>query len=322
METEETNITALPDPTIVEEVSFEALFEARKQHLVSINSDYALAIELESDPLTVDLQVNAYREYILRQRVNLAGQARLLAKATSGDLDHLGDFYGLVRRTNETDANYRLRIRERIQGSSTAGSSAHYRTRANEAAPAAIRDIAVDSPEGGLVRISIQPKHDFCWRQNSAIADLADFNCADFCTEQEDLTDREGHRCPNLARMGDELSTVVKDHVNDESIKMLTDTVIVQQAEKVGIDVRAEIKLNPTTPKAVFDQIKKDFVEKWDHSAEMGWDVAPSWILRHLHQPGVYDVKLTSPADVVPILSNQTARIAELELVLMEGGSW
>lgn len=290
MEPEEFNISALPEPTIVEEVSFEALFEDRKARMVEQDERYAAALALESEPLTIDFQVSAYREYILRQRINLAAQARLLAKATGADLDHLGDFYGLPRKPNETDPTYRRRIRERIQGSSTAGSRAHYRTRANEADPAAIRDIAVDSPQGGLVRISIQPQY----------SDDPDLDVAQF---ERDLVAR------------------VAAHVNHEAIKMLTDTVQVQLAEKVPVAVRADIRLNPTTPRVVVEEIGQSFRQKWGQMAALGWDVTPSWVLSQLHRAGVYEVNLHAPSSVAPISPNQTAHLSALELNLLEGSA-
>ncbi|NUV25651.1 hypothetical protein MS6204_04603 [Escherichia coli] len=44
-------------------------------------------LELESEPATKLLQENAYRELLLRQRINEAAQAVMVAYAMGGDLD-------------------------------------------------------------------------------------------------------------------------------------------------------------------------------------------------------------------------------------------
>ncbi len=43
-------------------------------------------LELESEPATKLLQENAYRELLLRQRINEAAQAVMVAYAMGGDL--------------------------------------------------------------------------------------------------------------------------------------------------------------------------------------------------------------------------------------------
>ena len=85
---------------------------------------------VESDPAIKLLEVAAYRETILRARVNDAFKATLLAFAAGNDLDNLAAFYGLTRLAQETDAELKDRTINRIQGSSTAGGAAWYRYQA------------------------------------------------------------------------------------------------------------------------------------------------------------------------------------------------
>ena len=49
--------------------------------------------ELESDPANKVLEVAAYREMLIRQRVNEAACGVMVAFATGSDLDHLAAFY-------------------------------------------------------------------------------------------------------------------------------------------------------------------------------------------------------------------------------------
>ncbi len=98
-------------------------------------------LELESEPATKLLEENAYQETILRNRVNEAGKAVMLAFALDGDLDQLGANVNVARLTitpanpnalppvaavmEDNDA-YRLRIQEVLDGLSVAGPKASY----------------------------------------------------------------------------------------------------------------------------------------------------------------------------------------------------
>ncbi len=316
MNENEINLSDLPTPNVIEELDYEQLFKERKKKLIELNPAYREVLELESEPLTIDLQVGAYREFLVRHRVNEAAQARLLAKATEADLDHLGDFYGVQRFEKENDSSYRLRIRDRIMGSSTAGSTAHYRTRAMEVNPSAIRDIAIDSPEGGLVRISVLVRSDFCFNRGRLLSELSTFKCSDYCTKTKGIGDVENNRCPDFENLSSELIEKIKDHVKSDSVKMLTDTVIVDASEKVMVDVKAEIYLQPTTPKIVFEKVVADFETKWATEAKLAWDVSPSWINAQLHHAGVHSVNLIEPKDIIRISSNQSALLNNVDIVL------
>lgn len=85
----------LPDPDIIEQIDAEALIQARRKRLIELNPDYQDVLALESEPLNINIEAESYREALLRLRINESVKANLLAFATGGDLDHLGDFYGL-----------------------------------------------------------------------------------------------------------------------------------------------------------------------------------------------------------------------------------
>lgn len=262
-----TILDELPTPNIIEPIDFDALLTERRQALIALNPEYADALALASEPLSIDLEQHTYRELILRQRVNEAAKSRLLALARDGDLDHLGDFYGVERHANEPDASYRLRIRERISASSTAGGAAHYRSRAMEVNPLAIRDVAVDSPKGGAVRVSVLVAQGY---------------------DQDTWVDK------------------VREHVSSDEVRMLTDTLEVVPAELLSVDLEADIVLLPTTLMSVFEQLETDLVESWQQSAELGWDLVPSWLEAQLHKAGVYSVKLKAPLSDIVAGPNQS----------------
>lgn len=157
LEQQNLDLSTLPNPDIVEDIRYETVFEQMKQKLLEINPKYAQVLALESEPLNQVLQIFAYREMLLRQRINEAARANLLALAKGSDLEQLVAFYGVTRQQGESDDALRLRTKERILGTSTAGGLAHYRFQALSVSPD-IRDISVDSPKGGEVRVSVLGK--------------------------------------------------------------------------------------------------------------------------------------------------------------------
>ena len=98
------DLSQLPAPQIVDVPDFETLLAERKAEFVALHpKDEQEALmrtrELESEPVTKLLQENAYRELLLRQRINEAAQAVMVAYAMGGDLDHLAANYNVKRLT-------------------------------------------------------------------------------------------------------------------------------------------------------------------------------------------------------------------------------
>ncbi|EOV7032892.1 baseplate assembly protein, partial [Yersinia enterocolitica] len=80
------DLSLLPPPFVVEELDYEILLAERKATLISLYPEeqrtaVARTLSLESEPLVKLLQENAYREVILRQRVNDAARAVMVAYA-------------------------------------------------------------------------------------------------------------------------------------------------------------------------------------------------------------------------------------------------
>lgn len=97
-------LSQLPQPEVIELLDYEAILAERKAYLVSLYpADQQQAIvatlALESEPITKLLQENAYRELILRQRINDAAVANMLAWAKGSDLDNLVANWNVKRLT-------------------------------------------------------------------------------------------------------------------------------------------------------------------------------------------------------------------------------
>lgn len=255
--TQAIDLSALPAPDVVETIDFEGILKAMRDDLVARFPAIESVIDLESEPARKLLEVCAYREVILRQRVNDAARANLLAFAGQGDLDHLASFYGVTRLTGETDAAFRLRIQQRIQGWANAGGAAHYRYWALTS-DERVADAAVSSPMAGVVRVSVLSKEDGGAASDDLIASVE--------------------------------ATVLRDDV-----RVLTDTVEIVSANVIPVDITATVYLYPDAPQELLDQIITDFPATLDAARGLGWDLTRSWVSAALHPQGVQRVELSAP---------------------------
>lgn len=268
------DLASLPTPAVIEPLSFETIFSELQAEFQSRYPDYSAL--LASDPAVKLLEVAAYREVLLRNRINAAAKASLLAFATGSDLDHLAAFYGVTRLMDETDEALRLRTRQRIIGFANAGGAAHYRYWALSASTE-VADVEVDSPEPGRVRISV-------------------------------LAKGEADTVPGA------VLDAVRAVVLRDDIRVLTDTVEVVPAELIPVTVAARIWLYPDTPMAAFDAIGARFKEVLAAQSGLGWDLTPSWVIGELQRPGVHKVELLAPTTDIRASANQAVRLMNLNL--------
>ena len=268
------DLASLPAPAVIESLSFETIFEELQTEFQSRYPDYSAL--LASDPAIKLLEVAAYREVLLRNRINAAAKASLLAFATGSDLDHLAAFYGVTRLTDETDEALRLRTRQRIIGFANAGGAAHYRYWALSASPE-VADVEVDSPEPGRVRISVLAKGEEQTVSNAVL-------------------------------------DAVRAVVLRDDIRVLTDTIEVVPAELITVTVHARLWLYPDAPMETLSAIEAVFAFTLAACAGLGWDLTRSWIVGQLQRAGVHKVELLSPTTDIRVAANQAVRLLILNL--------
>ena len=92
------DISLLSPPDVIETLDYETILSQHKADLVSLYPDCEPLLSLESEPLVKQLRVSAWRELLLRQRVNEACRALLLPYAKGVDLDHIGTTYHRTQR--------------------------------------------------------------------------------------------------------------------------------------------------------------------------------------------------------------------------------
>ena len=268
------DLASLPTPAVIETLSFETIFTELQGEFQSRYPDYSAL--LASDPAVKLLEVAAYREVLLRNRINAAAKASLLAFATGSDLDHLAAFYGVTRLMAETDEALRLRTRQRIIGFANAGGAAHYRYWALSASPE-VADVEVDSPEPGRVRISVLAKGEEQTVSNAVL-------------------------------------DAVRAVVLRDDIRVLTDTVEVVPAELMPVAVYARLWLYPDAPLETLAAIQAVFASTLAACAGLGWDLTRSWIVGQLQRAGVHKVELLSPTTDIRVAANQAVRLLSLNL--------
>ena len=144
------DLSTLPPPNVVEPLNYADILKQMQDDFVSRWPDYAFE---PHDPVTKVLEVSAFRELALRQRLNEAAKANLLAFAQSADLDHLAAFYGVERLAGEADAALRRRVQLRISGWG-AGTSDYYRYHALSAS-GHVLDAFVSRGEAGQVEVAL-----------------------------------------------------------------------------------------------------------------------------------------------------------------------
>ena len=267
-------LAGLPTPQVLETLRFETVFDALLRDFQVRYPQYSAL--LASDPAIKLIEVAAYRELLLRARINEAARANLLAFAVGNDLEHLGAFYGVSRLPQEQDEPLRRRIRARIMGFANAGGAAHYRYWALSASPE-VADVAVDSPGPGRVRISVLPT---------------------------------GHS----DTVPEALLETVRATVLRDEVRVLTDTVEVVPVSLVPVTVSAQIWLYPDTPMVVFDGLAPRLTRELAQAAVLGWDLTRSWLIGQLQQAGIHKVELISPDADIRIHSTQAVRLTDVQL--------
>lgn len=140
------NLARLPFPDVIQSLDYEAILRELvsefKQLWKSIREDnqslpaYDVDI-LESDPVMIVLQAFAYRELLLRSRVNGAAKALMLATTSGTDLDHFAADFDMERLvvSKDTDGNpiyesdeaFRLRRQLAPDGYAAAGPENAYK---------------------------------------------------------------------------------------------------------------------------------------------------------------------------------------------------
>ncbi|MBB4016737.1 phage-related baseplate assembly protein [Chelatococcus caeni] len=280
------DLAALPPPQAIDELEFEMLLDAATQEFTRRWEELRLAkpelpsvntVLLESEPVTIALQTGAYRELLVRQRINEAVRASLLAFAKGSDLDHLAAFYDVVRLPGELDDRLRLRVILAIQGRSTGGTAPRYR---GVALAASLR-----VADARVYRVGRDPTIFVAVyaTDNSGVADAA-------------------------------LLAQVSAALNDDEVRLINDTIVVRSAIFNVVDIVADVWLLPDTPDTVLGTLSASLREAWMTETGLGFDLTLAWATARLMRTGVYKVQLLQPGADVRAEPHEALAIGQIQL--------
>ncbi|MBV0841357.1 baseplate assembly protein [Serratia liquefaciens] len=296
------DLSQLPAPGVIESLDFESIFSERKAWFISLfpvdkQESVRRTLQFESEPVVKLLQENAYREVLLRQRVNEAAQAVMLGYAAGSDLDQLGGNYNVARlvitpaddstlppvaAVMESDSDFRVRIQQAFEGLSVAGSVGAYQFH-GRSADGRVADVSVTSPTPASVTVSV------------------------------------------LSREGDgtaspELIAIVEAALNAEDVRPVADRVTVQSAAIVSYEIDAVLYLFPGPEAEPVRQASEQKLKAYIGTQHrLGRDIRLSAIYAALHVEGVQRVELKSPAADIVLDETQASNCFRYQLAV--GGS-
>lgn len=293
------DLSLLAAPTVIESLDYESILAERKAYFVSLypadeQANITATLSLESEPIVKLLQENAYRELLLRSRVNNAAIAVMLAFAKDSDLDQLGANVDVERliitaaddtaippvdAVYENDDDYRYRIQLSFDAYTTAGSTESYIFH-GRSADGDVKDINPISLVPGVVTVYV------------------------------------------LSRTGDgtaseELIAKVDAALNKEKIRPMTDQVTVQSAAILNYTVDAELVLFQGPDQTVVKAAALNALAEYtDAQRKIGYDITLDGIYKALRQTGVQKVNLTNPTSHISIGYGQAGYCTAMNITI------
>ncbi|MBN3818748.1 baseplate assembly protein [Paraburkholderia sp. Se-20369] len=293
------DLSSLPVPDALEALDFETLYARRKAALIALwpapeQAEIAATVALESEPLARLLQENCYRELVMRQRINDAVRAVMLAYAKGGDLDQRAALFGIQRlvvtpadplnaipAVYESDDALRRRIQLAPQGFSVAGPSAAYESKAL-AVDGRLVDAKATRPQPGDVLVT--------------------------------LLSRDGD-----GTVDDALCRKVETALAAEDQRPLNDTVFARPAEIVRYRIRAKgYTRSAVGADVLIAQATRNARAYADKVRRLGVGVAESAIKGVCQAAGLARTELIEPAGDLPIGPTQASFC--IDVVIEYGG--
>lgn len=294
------DLSRLPSPDVIEALDFETILGEWRAKLRELDPDLFGDDFNETDPAFKILLVGAYRELNLRQRVNDAARAVMLAHAKGADLDNIlaREPYNIERQLIdpgdpdaippidpiwESDDDFRRRGQLAPEAYSTAGSEGAYIFHALSADPQVL-DAYPDSPEPGQARLTI--------------------------------LSRQGNGVPSEV-----LLAKVEAALTQKIVRPFTDEVIVQAAGIVEYEIQAELTLfDGPSEEVVLEEAQRRVEAYRDRVHRLGLDVAVSGIDGALHCEGVMKVRRLLPTADIEITGQQASYCTGITITVVGRG--
>lgn len=302
------DMSKAPVPDIIETPDFEQKYSELKSLFLSLDPAYAQIMQLESEPVVKLLQLAAYRELHLIGKVNDATRANILASSEGNDLDALASRYNVQRLTvqsadpsttpptpliMESDEALRRRAQMAFDGLNTAGSIDSYIYHAL-GSDGKVRDADAFSPAPTEITLTILSHEG----DGSASQELIESVRSYFGLSADGLTQSK----------------------EPSKVRPQGDRVTVQSAQIINYQIAAQlIMLSGPTQGAVLDAAQAAVNDYKEQQHRLGAGVTLSGIHRALHQPGVQNVIISSPAADIPAARTQATYCTGISLTTKVG---
>lgn len=269
------DLSLLPAPQVIEDLSFDDILADLKVDFIARHPAAADVIDLESEPVVKLLEVVAYRETLLRARLNDEARALLLSYSTGADLDHIGATYYQEQRlvitpadplalppvpeVLESDDDYRQRLVLKPESYSVAGPSEAFKFHALSA-DGNIKSASVTSPIPGTTTVYV--------------------------------LSRIGTGVPDA-----QMLATVEASLSAETVRPLSEEVLVEAAAIVNYAIDVSLAVYPgPAGEAAIAAAQAALAKLAVDSHRLDRDVTLSAITAAAQQPGVKRVLVNSPA--------------------------
>lgn len=284
------DLNALPKPQVVKQHDFETILARKKQELKSRCPQWNA--DTESDPSVKNLEVSAFDEVVLEQRVNDAATAVMLPWAKNEDLDNLAVFFDEKRRViipanpdakppqqsvMESNEAFKKRLLLKWSSISTAG-----------------------------------PRKSWIFHTLSASTEVKDANAYRISPGRVEI--------PVLTNNGDgraasELLSLIDVYVNDEDIRPLCSHGIFKSANIINWSLNAEITVSNTLIKqSILNEVTKNAQDYAESQHKLEGLISLSALNAALHIKGVENVTLLSPLSKIVCLRDEAPFCTEITI--------
>nr|WP_176605248.1 MULTISPECIES: baseplate J/gp47 family protein [Pseudomonas aeruginosa group] len=274
----------MPEPEVIESLDFEAIYQ-------ELLGDFRAAMagewtaELESDPVLKLLQLAAYRELLLRARINDAARAVMLAYASGADLDQLAAGYNVHRLVVQKADPDAVPPKESMLESDD---SLRNRTQL------AFDQLSVAGPRNAYIAYALGA--------DGNIADVSAISPAP-CEALVSVLSTEGNGVA-----GEPLLEAVRRALNDEDVRPVGDRVTVQSARIVDYRVDAVLYLYPGPEAELIRKAAEASLQGYIATQRrLGRDIRRSALFAALHVEGVQRVELSAPGQDMVLDETQAA---------------
>lgn len=276
------NLAELPAPEVVETLDYEAILKSMLDDLRTRLPEFTATVE--ADPAYKILEVAAYRELLLRQRINDSARAVMLAYATGPDLDNLAALFNIQRQQiqkadpqtfppkparYESDPDLRRRTQLALEQLALAGTEKSYVFEALSAHPH-IRDATAISEAPGEVTVTVLSHA------------------------------KKGKTSPDIIK-------TVNRALHQETVRTLTDKITVQAGHVAPYTIKATLFAEQTPASEVILQEARTRLKAYTQEQfALGKNIRRSAVASTLHVTGVQHVVIEQPEQDL-IFDAQTA---------------